>query len=291
MLGKLMKYEWRATRRTFLPLYIAMVLIAIINGIFFKFDEPTIYDTLEHGTVMGGLLENIVGIVQTFAIILYVGIIIGTVLLTLFVVVQRYYKNILGTEGYLMHTLPVKSWELILSKGVMSAIWTVCSGFVAFLSIIIMIFILEPEDMVEAFQIIFQTKTWEIINEYVGVGNLIGYGIELLLEVLCASWLFCMKAYAAMSLGHLVQKHRLLGSIGFYIGIDLAENVIMGTLVAIFGSIFINPIQQFFSTMTTEEMIRTFHGIFLVIIIFYLVLGSIYFIVSKILLEKKLNLE
>lgn len=109
--------------------------------------------------------------------------------------------------------------------------------------------------------------------------------------VLCASWLFCMKAYVAMSLGHLVQKHRLLGSIGFYIGIDLAENVIMGTLVAIFGSIFINPIQQFFSTMTTEEMIRTFHGIFLVIIIFYLVLGSIYFIVSKILLEKKLNLE
>lgn len=291
MLGKLIKYEWRATRRTFLPLYIAMILIAIINGIFFKFDEPALYETLENGAMMGGLLERIVGIIQIFAIILYVGIIIGTVLLTIFVVIQRYYKNILGKEGYLMNTLPVKSWELILSKGIMSAIWIVCSGLVAFFSIIIMIFILAPEDVSVAFRIAFEAKTWEVINEYVGVGNLIGYGIELLLVTLCASWLFCTKAYAAMSLGHLVQKHRLLGSVGFYIGIDLAENVIMGTLVAIFGRIFLSPIQQFFGTMTTEETIRTFHGLFLGSIIFYLVLGIIYFIVSKILLEKKLNLE
>jgi hypothetical protein len=56
--------------------------------------------------------------------------------MTLIVLIQRFYKNLLGDEGYLMFTLPVQSWSHILSKLAVSMLWTVVSGGVALCSIL-----------------------------------------------------------------------------------------------------------------------------------------------------------
>ena len=49
--------------------------------------------------------------------------------------VQRFYKNLLGREGYLMHTLPVTETQLILSKLLTSMVWVLCSGLVGIVCI------------------------------------------------------------------------------------------------------------------------------------------------------------
>lgn len=36
--------------------------------------------------------------------------------LTMIVIIQRFYKGLLCDEGYLMFTLPVKPWQLIATK-------------------------------------------------------------------------------------------------------------------------------------------------------------------------------
>lgn len=42
---------------------------------------------------------------------------------TVVVIVYRFYKNLLGSEGYLMHTLPVTVHQLIWSKLIAAVVW------------------------------------------------------------------------------------------------------------------------------------------------------------------------
>ena len=58
---------------------------------------------------------------------------------TLIVVIQRFYKSLLGDEGYLMFTIPVKAWQNILNKLLVSMLWTFTSTVIGFGSILILV--------------------------------------------------------------------------------------------------------------------------------------------------------
>ena len=94
MLGKLIKYEFKATGRLLIPLYGALIIFAFISKIF-----------------MGDFLYNsdsILGnIPQILAILIYVGIMVAIFVVTVFIIIQRYRTNLLCDEGYLMNTIPV----------------------------------------------------------------------------------------------------------------------------------------------------------------------------------------
>ena len=101
MLSKLMKYEFKATGRTLLPLYGALLGFALINRILFRGSlDETINETF-------GTIGNIANFISVFA---YGCTMAAVFVVTFFVIVQRFYKNILGDEGYLMNTLPVKPY-------------------------------------------------------------------------------------------------------------------------------------------------------------------------------------
>ena len=52
-------------------------------------------------------------------------------------VIQRFFRGLLGDEGYLMHTLPVSPWQLIGSKLLCAVVTTLLSIVVAILSILL----------------------------------------------------------------------------------------------------------------------------------------------------------
>ena len=276
MLGKLMKYEWKATRRTFLPLYGAILVVAIVNGIFFRFDN-----------LGAGMIPWIKGI----ALLAYVGVIVGTMVLTAVVMLQRYYKNILGSEGYLMHTLPVKGWEHIISKGTLASLWMVGSVAVIIISLPLIMMVTEPHLIGDMFSAFFDKNTWKIINGTIGTGNLIGYGVELLILSLATSFMFCMKTYSAMSLGHLVGKHRLLASVAFYLGLDIVERMIFAICMSIGGKIFSNQLESFFHILERENGVGYLHLLFLGGIVIVAIVATVYFFIAKYILDRKLNLE
>ena len=59
---------------------------------------------------------NIKTILSVISMVGYVVLIISISAITLIIMVQRFYKNLLGDEGYLMFTLPVKTWQNVLNK-------------------------------------------------------------------------------------------------------------------------------------------------------------------------------
>ena len=106
MLGKLMKYEFKATARIFLPMFAALLVVSLVSRIFI---------TLRVETPMA------------IGIALSVIMIIAVCVITLIITLQRFYKNLLTNEGYLMFTLPVKTDSIIWSKMIVATIWSILS--------------------------------------------------------------------------------------------------------------------------------------------------------------------
>ena len=91
--------------------------------------------TFEGASQGANTLVSIVGTITGF---MYISIFIALVAATVIIVILRFYKGLLGDEGYLMHTLPVKPWQLITSKGLVAAGVVLLSIIVAMVSLAIL---------------------------------------------------------------------------------------------------------------------------------------------------------
>ena len=110
MLRKMMKYEFSATARIFLPVYAALLAMSAITMLLYS-----------------GRVSAAPRIIAALVITaLFTAVIVITVVMTL----SRFWTNLLGREGYLMHVLPVRSWRLVLAKLLTMSVWTVASVMV-----------------------------------------------------------------------------------------------------------------------------------------------------------------
>ena len=108
MLRKLLKHEFRATGRIMLPMYLVLLVTALGSNLAGRkmLDGPDILNTL-------GVL-----IVMAFGFA-----ICGVMLMSFVLMIQRFYKNLLQDEGYLMFTLPASVHQHIWSKLIVSSVW------------------------------------------------------------------------------------------------------------------------------------------------------------------------
>jgi len=85
MLGKLMKYEIKATARLFLPLYAALLVFSLIN----RFLNPF---------AIGESINNInlQFTIRAISMTAYVLLLLGTLVMTVVIMIQRFYKKSSG---------------------------------------------------------------------------------------------------------------------------------------------------------------------------------------------------
>lgn len=198
MLGKLLKYELQATGRIFIPAYIGIVLISIIN--------------------------RSARIIDIAAIFNFTGILLGTLfaalcVITVIVVVQRFYKNLLADEGYLMFTLPVKVESLIGSKLIASMIWGIMSIIVAILACLILFF--EGQDFKDIIQGMTELMKYIHENDIAAVIISMILGGLIALAQACQSILTIYFSLAVTQINKLSKDRRLFSFI-IYIIINIA---------------------------------------------------------------------
>ena len=122
MLRKLMKYELLSTGRLFLISYIALIIMSIVLRLWLPIQTNA----------------KAAEIIAVVSVILYSAIIIAVIALTFVAVISRFAKNLLGGEGYLMHTLPAHSFQQIFSKLIIAIFWCFCSTIVVCISVFLL---------------------------------------------------------------------------------------------------------------------------------------------------------
>ena len=271
MLRKLLKYELQATARILLPMYGVLLAISLINRLFwFKGNLMTSDNTL----------FAITGIIT---LMLYYGMLMITAVMTLMVLLQRFYKNLLGVEGYLMHTLPVPTWALLASKTISGLFWTIVSGIVWILSILVLAFgITDWGEFFHEFSLVWHSM-WEMAG---------AEGILILVEIILMGLLLCglgiLQMHVAMCVGQLFQKHRILSSIGAYLILVWIFYMIMGVLFATVVSNrgLMDWLHQWIISTNGSE-----HVLVWGIILGGIVVDGLHFFASSYILKNRLNLE
>jgi len=225
MLGKLMKHEFRATARIMLPVMGAMVALALLANLSIR--------------GLAGNLSDIpmLRILFTLIIIFFSVAVVATAVMSLVIMVSRFYRNLLKDEGYLMFTLPVSVHELICSKLIVSLVWFLGTGLLIFLVMALLALNLSHTNLQ---MILEQFPSWsEILGwlDAAGVrGQVITFLVQIVLGTLIGIFAACLHFYASMALGHMFSKDKVLLSIVFFVGISFAFNLMeMGYGIVGFG--------------------------------------------------------
>jgi len=258
MLKKLMKYEFLATGRVFVPLFAALIILSGVNRLlsYLPIDAP-----------------QVIGIIVS--VILMVGIMVLTLILTL----QRFRSNLLSSEGHLMMTLPVRTDHLILGKMFTAAVWGIASFIVVMLSIMIMTAV-SFSDIANALRPIT-----DLIPIYGGQMAILV--IEALIAIIVSLFFGILLVYACMSLSMLVNKRRGLFTFGAFVVITTALQTVFAIVFAIFAALDIADLLSLSSLSTFSQA--------QVAIIFWIVcevaLCVVFYFITRGMLKNRLNLQ
>ncbi len=283
MFGKLMKYDLRCCFRRFGALWIAILALGLLNGILMH----GVFGSLaERGGLLGGLISGLPP-VALFAVL------VATAVLAFIFVCERFYNGLLGDEGYLMFTLPASVNEHIGAKTLTSLILWVISFFVAIGSGILFLLVYQPGELLYALRRLPEALSQ--IKLPVSVPLLM---IEILVLLLVGVVKEILKIYAAISVGHLLGGRSKLIAILSYLAISVLENVLAtfgiggAHSMGLFSMLEEGNIGvQYVDDVWMIEGLGPVAGIIGVTILCTAVLCVVYFLISRIILSRNLNLE
>ena len=271
MLIRLMKHEFRATSRIMLPLYLILLVTAVGANLTTRGILDTDFVVLN---MLGGLL------VAAFFIAL-----MGVCVMSLVLMIQRFYKNLLGDEGYVMMTLPVSVHQQVWSKIIVSTVWFALTAVAVVLAFCIV-----------AYQVGLVTQFFRVLGDLLrkltAYYALTGAAMVLALLVFCfvSSAALCLQCYAALAIGHSRPSHKLAWSVLFFFVLQFAIQMISAVFLAVFDE---SPFQYWFLYNFDFHLngMTAFHVMMVVLIVLAALYGAVFYFLTTFFLKKHLNLE
>lgn len=210
--------------------------------------------------------------------------------------VIRFQKNLLGDEGYLSFTLPVTAAQHLWAKLLTFCVWEIGTVIVTFLCGVLFFLTVDANEVGWLFEVIgnFFSAFYK---------NASGWAIVLpilLLAALLEQFAANMLAlYNAMSIGQTAEKHKVLASVGVYLGFNVGVSVVfqvVGTgLLVLFGEKWYMSLNTIMDSVTSGQQAAEYAfwslcGILLLALVINGLLSLMYFLLSRHFLTKKLNL-
>lgn len=268
MLRKLFKHEMHATARMYLPLFGLLAVMTALNklmGLFTRPDTTSVYEAI----LMFVYVMSVAAVPVAITII----------------TIQRFYKNLLCDEGYLMFTLPVRSEQLILSKLFASVIWCAAGALLAALSIAVAAI---DAEMWRALP-----HALRQLAEFMRVNVGLNFWVFVAESAMAAFISLCMSIlilYCAMALGQLFHKNKLLAAFGMYLALNTGLQILTTVVISFFVKLQ-TDYSIFDPLIDGMTEIVVIHSVMGITIVFGLVCAAGFFLATNGLLKKKLNLE
>ena len=276
MLGKLIKYDFRCLIRKFGPLWLGAMALAVLNGF-------TTGHVLESDSI-NGILSFILGGVP---MIVMVSLWIALGVMMIVFVCERFYKGLLGDEGYLMFTLPATVGEHIASKLIAALVMELVTVLVGFLSILLFALVYDARGLIDGL-----SEIRRMIREVVGDLPK-GTGLFIFLSVLTgivSAAASDLQIYQSIALGHLARKNRAAASVLAFIGISVGLTILMSALSPM-TKVIGEQILELLNGDTAQIFVRGLNRVMGVYLVWSAVKCAAFFFGSDAVLTHKLNLE
>lgn len=271
MLRKLLKHEFRATARIMLPMYLILLVTALGSNL------------AGRGMIGRSEILNILGVLIVMA---FGFAICGVLLMSFVLMIQRFYKNLLQDEGYLMFTLPVSVHQHIWSKVIVSSVWFIATVLAVIAAGLIVAFqggfLRELLDFLRYFfEGLQKLKINEALN---GTVYLVEFAVLMFLSLAA----FSLQFYAALAAGHSRANHKMAWSVAWFFGFQFVLQFAGSLLMVVLDKIdfFHSPIFRW--DLSPASAI---HAGLLIAIGAVVVYGAIFYAVTTFFLKKHLNLE
>lgn len=255
MLSKLLKYDLKSMFKVFIPLWIALIVVSIVNRFTL---HQTQYDTP-----------------QVLSMILYVSLFAAVMVVAVVLIIMRFYNGLLKDEGYLMFTLPVRPWQLVTSKALSAMIIIVLSLMFGAGSI----FLVAMGSFTWADVRLFFQQLAQMLNTDIVLTMVLS--VILMVSGITAS---VTHVYASLALGHLAPSHRIGWAVAAYIGINILFTAIGSLITKAMGHLDLD----FNWVLTQYQEINLCLGLLIGICVVQIV---IFFVTTERILSKRLNLE
>lgn len=267
MLVKLIGYETKAFGRIMLPLYAAMLVFALFTGLSIRFMPQDVIN----------------GLPGVLIFMLYAVLMISVIIMTCVLSVTRFYKNLLGLEGYLMFSLPARTSTLISSKVISVMIWSTLSTVVAFLSIALSVLGAGGTEPFENFVEIMSTPGF-IEQAPAATGAFLLTALIIIFGAAAS----IIRIYAGIAIGHQFNDHRILMSIVALIAFNIIGTILTSVCsqIGMYSGIF-DSITRIFEAGSTQALYMSQLGM----ILFLLLQIAVFGVITWVLLDRRLNLE
>ncbi len=270
MLGKLIKYDFKALSRYLIVIHAMLLAVAIMGRFLF----------VKRMMQNPGELSDIGGIIVAIGIFVYVILFTTALFGTLMMIAIHFYKNIYSDEGYLTHTLPVSKGQLLIAKTITGSVWMFADVMLVTLSVFILV-LYQP--VIEEFMLYKD----ELLAA-MGFPSSFGYGkisLAVILLLVTSSVTNVVMLYVSIAVGQLFSNHRVLGAIVAYFSINVIVSIITGVIGAATGfSVFIG--------VTDETYLYQFYArTYLVSMVITLITAVGFYAATYLLMKKKLNLS
>lgn len=271
MLRKLIRHEFRATRRVMWPVFAGMLALSLLVRWMIYLDEYRSY-----------ALPAVFDWFYTILIICFVLGIFALCFAPLVVSALRFERHILGDEGYLTLTLPVSFHKILLSKLLVSAVWYA----LAFLMLVLVCLLaaLSANDWAEIIKALPTLCGALFEQKAVPVSTLVLYGIELLLNAVCAVTVLSLLVYAAYAVGFSFRRHR-----SALTGVCMPGFVVLSSWAMIAVPVKLLDLGSMSWAQLTG--LQTLHLVLLTFLLVEVLVGAVWYAVTWYFATHRLNLE
>ncbi len=289
MLGKLIKYEWKSVYKVGTALLAAIFAVTLVGYI--ALCTPAMSEFLFSDSAnMTEVQVILFAFMSISSLMLYVLLLVGAVYGILIYHGVHFYKTMYTEQGYLTHTLPVKTHHLLISKVFVSGVWVLLVNLAMSISILVL-----AVGMVQGVTNGIDTDiSWKMIGEEiwklfveadVNTAHII---IVFILMLVLTPFGSIIQIFGALTIGQLSKKYKLLMGILAYIGLIIINAIISALIQAITTfSHTISYVATYTDEMSMEYATATYDSS---LITSCLVSVVLYF-VSYYIIRKKLNLD
>jgi hypothetical protein len=201
-------------------------------------------------------------------------------IMSIVVMVQRFYQNLLRDEGYVMMTLPVSVHQQVWSKLIVSAVWFAATVLVVILAACI-----------ATFRVSIIQNLWQDVRVFVNYVTtdiaLNGAAFVAEFVVLCflSCCALCLHFYAALAVGHSFANHKMAWSVLFFFVFQFGVQFLSSFGLVGSGNTWSSLFNGDLNTMTGV------HVVMLAACLGAALYGAIFYAVTTYFLKRRLNLE